>query len=150
MTLFLGTHHNRLDKKGRVSIPAPFRSILEKLGTQDLVLKPHPLDPSVECWPQTAFEQFSVTATPDNPLEDPRDDLMMALFSFAEGLRPDVEGRVVLPAGLVAHAGLTDTVSFAGVGTHFQIWAPGNLAERQRAAFEKEKARLQALRDRQA
>ncbi|UFN47405.1 cell division/cell wall cluster transcriptional repressor MraZ [Roseomonas sp. OT10] len=128
MTHFLGTHSNKLDKKGRVSIPASFRAALERLGTQDLILNPHHTLPCVEGWPQTSFEAYAATANPASPFEAENDALLMDLFSDAEPLRPDVEGRVVLSAKVIAKAGLTDTVEFVGMGAKFRIWETAALA----------------------
>ncbi|MFC0409187.1 division/cell wall cluster transcriptional repressor MraZ [Roseomonas elaeocarpi] len=143
MTLFLGTFTNKLDKKGRVSIPAPFRGVLTRLGVEDIVLRPYELDPCVEGWPQSAFEHHSAAAEPVDPFEDPQDDLLLTLFSQAEGIRPDGEGRVTLREDLIAHANITDSVCFAGMGKKFQIWEPTALRHR---LAEAAKARQEAQR----
>lgn len=147
MSLFLGTITNKLDKKGRVSIPAPYRSLMARLGVEELILRPYHLDPCVEGWPQSAFEQYSADAQPADPFEDPQDDLLLTLFSQAESIRPDSEGRVVLSEALIAYANLSESVTFAGLGKKFQIWEPNTLKERQTAAM---KARQEKQRAREA
>ncbi len=135
MTHFLGTHQNRLDAKGRVSVPAPFRTALrargEAGGTQ-LVLRPSHQHPCVEAWPAA---EFTALATPLNRLDlfsEAHDDLAAALYADAFPVEADKEGRILLPDTLVAHAGLTDAVVFMGLGRIFQIWEPA-AAERRRA-----------------
>ena len=139
MTHFLGTHQNKLDAKGRVSVPAPFRAALRTLadgngngeGSANLVLRPSHKHPCIEAWPAATFAELA------NPLErldvfsEAHDDLAMTLYPDAYPAETDREGRIVLPEWLVAHAGLTDSVAFMGLGRTFQIWEP-EAAERRR------------------
>jgi MraZ protein len=141
MTQFLGTHQNKLDAKGRVSVPAPFRSALkaqdETNGTH-LVLRPSHQHHCIEAWPTPEFEAL---ADPLNRLDlfsQEHDDMAATLYADAFPVETDREGRIVLPDNLVAYAGLTDAVVFMGLGRIFQIWEPA-AAERRRA-----EARLRA------
>ena len=60
MSQFLGTHTNRLDAKGRVSIPAPFRAALRPAAEgAPLVLRPSHKHPCVEGWPAAAFQALA-------------------------------------------------------------------------------------------
>jgi MraZ protein len=140
MSHFLGTHQNRLDAKGRVSVPAPFRASLRKLAGETeapfMVLRPSHQLACIEAWPGTLFEQLS---TPLDRLElfsEAHSDMATTLFSEAWPMEPDREGRIVLPDDLARHAGLGgmagDPVVFMGLGRLFQIWEPG-AAERRRA-----------------
>jgi len=52
------------------------------------------------------------------------DDLSAMLFADARPLQFDVTGRIVIPADLLAHAGITDHAVFVGRGNSFQIWNP--------------------------
>ena len=122
MTQFLGTHKGKLDKKGRISVPAQFRAVLETLGTQDIVLFPSFRNPCIEVWPQPAFAALSAGHTRLDVFSDSADSLAAALFATAHPARPDGEGRLVLPEDLVAEAGLTEAVSFVGANQCFQIW----------------------------
>ncbi|HVC63383.1 MAG TPA: division/cell wall cluster transcriptional repressor MraZ [Acetobacteraceae bacterium] len=135
MTHFLGTHQNKLDAKGRVSVPAPFRTALKARddtnGTH-LVLRPSHQHPCIEAWPTPVFEAL---ADPLNRLDlfsQAHDDMAATLYADAFPVEADREGRIVLPDDLVAYAGLTDAVVFMGLGRIFQIWEPA-AAERRRA-----------------
>ncbi len=70
------------------------------------------------------------------------DDLSAMLFADARPLAFDVTGRVVIPADLLAHAGITDTAIFVGRGNSFQIWNPAAF----RAAQEKSLDNLRSAR----
>jgi len=133
MTQFMGTHTNKLDAKGRVSIPAPFRAAL-KNGDDSvgLILRPSHKYPCLEGWPVAAFHALAASMRHMPTLGDDQEDLAFALYADATPLEPDREGRIVLPAELATHAGLKDAVRFVGLSSHFQIWEP-EAAERRRA-----------------
>ena len=138
MGQFLGTHQNRLDAKGRVSIPAPFRAGLRsESGGCAVVLRPSHAHSCIEAWP---IEVFNALAAPVDSLDlfsDVQDDLTTALYADAHLLEADKEGRVLLPDTLVAHAGLTDAVCFMGKGRTFQVWEPAAAARRMAEARER-------------
>lgn len=145
MTQFLGTHTNRLDAKGRVSIPALFRAALrpEGGGNACLVLRPSHKHACVEGWPEAAFHALAKPLDALDMFSEAHDDLAAALYADAYPMEADKEGRIVLPESLVAHANLADAVVFMGLGRTFQIWEP-QAAERRRAEA-RERARARAL-----
>jgi MraZ protein len=140
MTHFMGAFTGKLDKKGRVSVPASFRSALERLGTLELVLRLSHRDPCVEAWPLPTFETMASGLNQLDVFSDAHDDLSLALFADAFPMRPDGEGRVVLPQEMIEHAGLTEAVTFAGRGNSFQLWEPEALKARLAAARERSRA----------
>jgi MraZ protein len=137
MSPFLGTHQNKLDAKGRVSIPASFRTALrgqaasESGGPVALVLRPSHTHAGIEGWPVAAFEAL---ATPLDRLDmfgEDHEDLSTALYADAHPVESDKEGRIVLPDMLVHHAKLSDSVTFMGLGRIFQIWEPAAAEQRR-------------------
>ncbi len=143
MSQFLGTHQNRIDAKGRVSIPAPFRTALrsDSAAAIALVLRPSHTHACIEAWPPAIFERLT------NPLEkldlfsEDADDLTTALYADAWPVEADKEGRIVLPDSLASHAGVTDSVVFMGLGRRFQIWEPQAAAARTARARERARER---------
>jgi MraZ protein len=136
MSQFLGTHQNRLDAKGRVSIPAQFRAVLRagsggETGTS-LVLRPSHKHPCIEAWPANAFAALATPLDRLDVFSDEHDDFATALYADAFPLEADKEGRIVLPYSLAEHANLSGVVEFMGTGRSFQIWEP-TAAERRRA-----------------
>ena len=136
MTHFLGTHQNRIDAKGRVSIPASFRASLRALdgeaATLGLILRPSHTHPCIEAWPVSIFHRLASPIATLDPFSEAHDDLAAALFADALPVDADKEGRIVLPEELTAHAGVSSSVVFMGLGQIFQIWEP-DAAERRRA-----------------
>ncbi|HTR16243.1 MAG TPA: division/cell wall cluster transcriptional repressor MraZ [Acetobacteraceae bacterium] len=144
MSHFLGTHQNRLDAKGRVSVPAPFRASLRAQsegGAASLVLRPSHKHPCIEAWPATVFQTLAQPLDRLDMFSEDHDDLAAALYADAFPVESDREGRIVLPDSLVAHAGLTETVVFMGLGRIFQIWEPAAAEQRRNEARERARAR---------
>ena len=144
MSHFLGTHQNRLDSKGRVSVPAAFRAHLRGSdGAAGLILRPSHKHPCIEAWPEAVFQTLAAPLDRLDMFSEDQDDLMMTLYADATRVEADKEGRIVLPESLVRHAGLADNVVFMGLGRTFQIWEPA-AAERRRAEA-RNAARTRAL-----
>ncbi|QXM25548.1 division/cell wall cluster transcriptional repressor MraZ [Elioraea tepida] len=141
MTQFYDTYTNRLDRKGRVSVPAPFRAVLERLGATDLILSPNHKYPCIDARPDTLFRQLAAQLETLDVFSDEHDDLTTTLFARSTSAMPDAEGRITLPERLIAHAKLTDQVTFMGAGASFQLWAPeaaeARLAEAERRTLER-------------
>jgi MraZ protein len=141
MSQFLGTHQNRLDAKGRVSVPAAFRNALKSAdGIAGLVFRPSHKHPCIEAWPAPVFNAL---ATPMDGLElfsQTHDDMAAVLYADAYPAEPDKEGRVLLPDTLVAHAKLGENVTFIGMGKVFHIWEPAAGAAFLTAARERARA----------
>ncbi|KON63755.1 protein MraZ [Komagataeibacter europaeus] len=140
MSVFLGTHQNRLDAKGRVSIPSTFRAALRvraKSGEPLAILRPSHLHPCLEAWPADAFAALTRPLDEMDIFSEDHDDLATALYADAYPFEADKEGRILLPESLRTYAGLTDQVTFMGLGRTFQIWDPQAAAQRRAAARER-------------
>ena len=124
--MFLSTYENKLDKKGRVSVPASFRSYLSNLGYNGVICYPSFSNYSIEAWPQDRIEKISNSIDTLNPFEEKRDFFATSILSESENLQFDTEGRVSLSQKLLDHAKLVNIVLFVGLGKTFQIWEPRN------------------------
>lgn len=131
MTQFMGTHENRLDAKGRVSIPAPFRNLLKNGdGIAELVLRPSHEHPCLEGWRPASFAALSAPLDKLDMFSEEYENLSYSLFARSCQLESDKEGRVVVPDQLKKFAGLTGGVTFIGLGRIFEIWEPDGAARR--------------------
>jgi len=124
MTRFMGTHVNRLDRKGRVSVPAQFRAELARAETDEMVFRPSHQKPCIEAWPAQYFDQMAASLENYDVFSEERDELAATLYADAHPMRPDSEGRIMLPEALIIHAGLAESIAFVGLGRIFQIWDP--------------------------
>lgn len=134
MALFLSTTINRIDKKGRVSIPSGFRATLRAENTNEIVLFRSTSQIAIEGVSLSKIEQLSSQIDHFDFLSDEQDDLATVLFAESIQLSFDNDGRVTLPKELIDFAELEDDVAFVGLGSKFQIWSPNKLEQRKTAA----------------
>ena len=124
MKAFLSRYSFKIDRKGRVSVPAEYRQALTELGSDGIYAFPSLTDRSIRCATSALIEKITAGTDPLTVFAAREPSLAQLSLPDIMRLAPDPEGRVVLPAELIAHAGLTDVALFAGQGTHFEIWAP--------------------------
>ena len=122
--MFLSSYENKLDKKGRVSVPASFRSYLSSLGYNGVVCYPSFNNQSIEACSQDRIEKLSNTIDSLNPFEEKRDFFATSILSESISLQFDSEGRVSLSSKLLKHAKIKNNMLFVGQGKTFQIWEP--------------------------
>ena len=130
----------RLDAKGRVSIPAPFRAVLTRDGFDGLYCYPSFDRPALDAGGNALLAEIEALIARYSPYSEEREQFSQALYSTSEILKIDGEGRVVLPESLKAHAEIADAVTFAGLGHKFQIWEPGRFRAELAEATEKARA----------
>lgn len=141
MDRFVSNTTLRLDAKGRVSIPASFRSVLARDGFAGLYCYPALDQPAVEAGGHGLLAEIETLVGRFPPYSDQREEFLVALYGRSETVNIDGEGRVMLPEELKSHAGITDAVAFVGLGHKFQIWEP----QRFRAHLAKATATVRAL-----
>ena len=122
--MFLSTFENKLDKKGRVSVPASFRSYLSNLGYNGVICFPSFNNQSIEAWSQNRIEKISNAIDSLNPFEEKKDYFSTSILSESINLQFDSEGRILLTKKLLKHAKIKNSMLFVGQGKTFQIWEP--------------------------
>tara|TARA_Y100000992_G_scaffold147876_1_gene98528 strand:+ start:199 stop:660 length:462 start_codon:yes stop_codon:yes gene_type:complete len=122
--MFLSSYENKLDKKGRVSVPATFRSHLNSMGYNGFITYPSFNHLALEACSQDRIEMLSDTIDSLNPFEDKRDYFATSVLSESVNLQFDTEGRISLTKKLLDHARIKNNVLFVGLGKTFQIWEP--------------------------
>ena len=134
--LFLDTVINKVDAKGRVSLPADYREIVKELST-NIVCYRSLSAPCIEgCTEELLAKLATEIETSLDFFSQTQDDLTNLIFGDARKFTFDSTGRIVLSEKLLRHAQITDTAVFVGKGRKFQIWNPQN--------WEKEEARIRA------
>jgi len=122
--MFLSSFENKLDKKGRVSVPATFRSHLSSLGYNGFISYPSFNHSALEACSQDRIEKLSNTIDSLNPFEEQRDYFATSILSESVNLQFDTEGRVSITEKLLDHAKIKNIILFVGLGKTFQIWEP--------------------------
>ena len=135
--MFLSTYVNKVDRKGRVSVPATFRSTLATNRQPNLLIAfPSVRVPAVECTGSDRIEEMQDRIESLEQFSEEYENLTQ-LFADAHPLTMDGEGRVILPERLKQHAEIGDDVAFVGLGAMFQLWHPARYDEHSAAVRER-------------
>ncbi|MSP20386.1 MAG: division/cell wall cluster transcriptional repressor MraZ [Alphaproteobacteria bacterium] len=145
--MLLSTTVNKVDKKGRVSVPASFRTLLTAQGFNGVVVFRSISHPALEGWGIEQMEGLAKGIEAFNPFSEKRDDFAFSILADAAQLPFDPEGRILLPEKFLAHAKISENAAFVGRGKSFQIWDPGTFdalqdEARARAREGKEELKL--------
>jgi MraZ protein len=124
MDRFVSNFTNRLDAKGRVSIPSSFRAVLAKDGYEGLYVHPALDLAAFDAGGHALRKTIDDILSRFSPFSDEWESLSTALNGTSEVLKVDPEGRIMLSEALKAHTGIGDAVTFVGHGHKFQIWEP--------------------------
>ena len=145
MALFLSTFVNKVDKKGRVSVPAPFRAALSGESYQGFVaFRSHKHD-AIECCSYSRMEQLSQSVDTLDLFSQEQDDFTATIFADSLQVPFDGDGRIVLPKKLLHYIGAEGSggeIAFVGRGATFQMWLP----ERFEAAQIESRSRIKEAR----
>lgn len=128
MERFLSSVVNRIDAKGRLSVPAHFRAVLAQRGTSELYAL-RALDiPAMDVGGPDLLDRYESRIAGEDPFGQAADD--MSFFCHGDGtfLKIDQDGRITMTDFIRAHTGIADEAAFVGRGMFFQIWEPGRLA----------------------
>ncbi len=145
MALFLSTFENKIDKKGRVSVPAQFRASLAQDSFGIIVYESF-INECVEGCDIARIRQISDSIDNLDPFSDKRDAMATTVLGSAIQLSLDGDGRVVLPENLLKKAGLKEKAIFIGKGPTFEIWEPKRFANYLEKAKKSAKENLAQLK----
>jgi MraZ protein len=138
--MFLSTYVNKVDRKGRVSVPATFRALLAKRGFASIFVIPSFKHPALEASGMDRMEEIGARVN-RLPQYSEEHEMLSWMFARAQELPFDPEGRIVLPQRLAAYAGITDSAAFVGLGQKFEIWEPARYEEHDREQLERARSR---------
>jgi MraZ protein len=136
MRTFLSKFTFKVDAKGRVSIPAAFRTTLTEFGSKEFLAFESPTSRSIHCVTAQLIEKLTAAQDPMAPFGVGDPNLATISLPDIHPIEPDPDGRAVLPRALVEYAALDGIALFAGRGSYFEIWEP--------AAFEAHQQELRA------
>jgi MraZ protein len=136
MRFFSSSSLHKVDEKGRVSIPATFRKVIEADPNPALLLIPRMRDePCIEGLGNARFEALAEALDQMNPLDPVAIALSNKLMGQARQIPIEDTGRIVLPRELRKDAEIGAEALFVGLGKSFQIWNP-QLYEARKAQME--------------
>jgi MraZ protein len=142
-TSFTGEYPQRIDGKGRMSIPSDFRRVLEGndpnwtdgLSPSLYLLYGEHLKDRLEAYTVSAFDAIAeqiMAIRPTNAEQMQRKQMSQRLIlGQSVRLEVDRDGRIVMPLRQRQKLGLTEgEVVFSGAGDHFEIWAARTYEEK--------------------
>ena len=124
MALFLSAFTNKIDSKGRVSVPAQFRSSLVNPDFSGVVVYESFVNDCIEGCDIDRIRKISESIDNLDPFSADRDALATALLGGSFQLSIDADGRVILPESLLKKLKIKSTAVFVGKGPTFEIWNP--------------------------
>jgi MraZ protein len=133
MAVFLSSFVNKIDKKGRVSVPAPFRAALGADSAGIVVFRSLQYEALDGC-SIAHLELLSQSLEKQDLAPEIIEVIETTIFGGAMQLPFDSEGRISLPQTLSADVGIGEEVAFVGRRKTFQIWDPKKFAAHENAA----------------
>lgn len=139
-----GSYLRALDEKQRVALPKKFREYWEQRKETSLVVAPGN-EGALNLYGEPTFaklaERLAERAELGREAQASARAYRRVLYSQAELVEPDQQGRVLLPARLATAAGLAREVMLIGVDDHVEIWPP----DRWQAYLDLNQARFDDL-----
>ena len=121
MAAFFGEFEQMIDAKHRLAIPAALRDqiVSDEDGTDFILL----LGPDRHLWlyPDLAYRRM-LASMRRGPLPDRQSGRLGLLFAMARVVKPDKQGRIVLPEKSMERATISDSVTLAGMYEHVEVW----------------------------
>lgn len=115
--MFLGTHHPKLDDKGRLTLPAKFR---EELADGLMITKGQ--DHCLFVFPRAEFERMARKVADAPFTNEAVRAYQRYLFAGTDEQTPDGQGRIVIAPELRQYAGLNKDCVVIGAITRLEIW----------------------------
>jgi MraZ protein len=126
-----GSHPAKVDDKGRLKLPADFRSkIEEEYGSKFYITASVEVD-SIHLYPLPVWEEIERKLMRLPTLNPQVRRLQRLMVGHATDLELDSHGRVLVPPKLREYAGLTRQAMLIGQGSRFELWDETHWNERR-------------------
>ena len=136
MSRFLSNATNRIDAKGRVSVPSAFRSVLAQRNVQELYCFQDFVFPAISVGGPDLLERFERQIAAEDPFSPDANEMSLLIHGGGIIMRLDAEGRLMVTDFIRDFTGISSEVTFVGRSDHFQLWQPKAFHEAQAAARE--------------
>lgn len=136
MNRFLSNATNRIDAKGRVSVPAAFRSVLAQRDIQELYCIQDFVFPAITIGGPDLLERYERQISAGDPFAIDGSEMSLLVHGGGVFMKLDAEGRLMVTDFIRDFTGISTEVCFVGRSDHFQLWQPQAFHEAQAAARE--------------
>ncbi len=124
MSRFLSNATNRIDAKGRVSVPSAFRSVLAQRNVQELYCFQDFVFPAISIGGPDLLERFERQIAAEDPFSPDANEMSLLIHGGGVFMKLDAEGRLMVTDFIRGFTGISDEVTFVGRADHFQLWQP--------------------------
>ena len=124
MSRFLSNATNRIDSKGRVSVPAAFRSVLAQRNIQELYCFQDFVFPAISVGGPDLLERFERQIAAEDPFSPVANEMSLLIHGGGVFMKLDAEGRLMVTDFMRDFTRISDDVTFVGRADHFQLWQP--------------------------
>tara|TARA_Y100001970_G_scaffold6328_1_gene7193 strand:+ start:9040 stop:9504 length:465 start_codon:yes stop_codon:yes gene_type:complete len=124
MELFVSKFINKIDKKGRVSLPSIFRGALPRDHKNEIILLKSLKNKAIEGLSVPRVKEIATRINNLDFFSEEHEDFTTSIFSEMLPTNLDKEGRFLLPEKLKNYANIKNEVAFIGQGFFFQIVNP--------------------------
>ncbi len=128
--LFNGSALNAVDAKGRLSVPAFIRSVIERRSeAKAIILGGHEVDTCLTAYDRNWAKYLFAENERRRLIEEAADPQAhfarnRRTFGVTEEVPYDTSGRIILPPMMRRKGKIEDLALFVGVGGTFEIWNP--------------------------
>ncbi|WP_310416313.1 division/cell wall cluster transcriptional repressor MraZ [Mycoplana sp. BE70] len=134
MNRFLSNATNRIDAKGRVSVPSAFRAVLAQRDVRELYCFQDFVFPAISVGGPDLLDRFERQIATEDPFSPEANEMSLLIHGGGVFMRLDSEGRLMVTDFIRDYTGITTDVTFVGRADHFQLWAPQTFEAMQAAA----------------
>lgn len=124
MQFFLSNFTNKVDAKGRVSIPSDFRAVIASDPASRVYVGRSFTDRALDGYTHERITELAATIGTLRAYNKEKVSFARSILGEARAFGVDAEGRIVLPEAMRDFAGIKDQATFVGIGPSFQIWEP--------------------------
>ena len=136
MKRFLSNATNKIDAKGRVSVPSAFRSVLSERGVPELYCFQDFVFPAISIGGLDLLDRFEQQIAAEDPFSSQANQMSLLIHGGGVFMKLDAEGRLMVTDFIRDFTGITSEVTFVGRADHFQLWEPGAFQALQATARE--------------
>lgn len=136
MGRFLSNATNRIDAKGRVSVPASFRAVLSERGVQELYCLQDFIFPAISVGGPDLLDRYERQIASLDAFSPEANRMSLLVHGGGVFTKLDAEGRLMVTDFIRDFTAISSEVTFVGRSDHFQLWQPQAFHEAQAAARE--------------
>jgi MraZ protein len=142
---FVGTYENKIDTKGRISLPAPFRDIIcglidpspkanisnSNINTlKEFYIFKSPTNDTLEAGGYDLMQYIATSIEEQAPMFSKTEDTLSYIMESAKLITFDSTGRFTIPVELSEFADISNSATFVGKARRFQIWNSENYKQK--------------------